>query len=98
MKDIGEDNEALICSTDLRPCCGTPPNRYGEWYYPNGSNLRPIGSTDPLYRNRLDDGTVRLHRRSAVLIPVDGRYRCTIPNNQGVMVHRFVYILHETCM
>ena len=36
MEDIGEGDEALICSTSFRPCCGTPPNRFGEWYYPNG--------------------------------------------------------------
>ena len=97
MEDIGEDNEALICSTGFYPCCGTPPNRFGEWYYPDGSNVRPIGSGDTFYRNRLDDGTVRLHRRSSGTLPASGRYKCAIPNNQGNTINMFVQILSDNC-
>ena len=95
MEDIGENSEALICSTDLRPCCGSIPNRYGEWYYPNSSNVRTYNSGDTLYRNRLDDGTVRLHRRSGTTLPnANGRYKCTIPNQQGDDVDIVVTILN----
>ena len=31
IKDIGEGEHALVCQTDKRPCCGTPPYRLGEW-------------------------------------------------------------------
>ena len=97
MEGIGEDNEALICSTGFRPCCGTPPNGFGEWYYPDGNNVRPVGSGDTFYRSRLDDGTVRLHRKTSGVLPAGGRYKCTIPNNQGDMTNVFVQILSENC-
>lgn len=96
-EDIGEDNEALICSTGYRPCCGTPPNRFGEWYYPDGNNVRPVGSGDTFYRSRLNDGTVRLHRKTSGVLPAGGRYKCTIPNNHGDMTNVFVHILSENC-
>lgn len=100
MEDIREGSEALFCSTDFSPCCGTPPNRFGEWYYPDGSNVRPIGSGDTFYRSRMDDGTVRLHRRNGAL-PVGGTYKCTIPiNNEGdtmTNIDIYVLILGENC-
>ena len=34
--DVGEDENGLFCKTDREECCGTPPNRFGEFYYPNG--------------------------------------------------------------
>ena len=97
MEDIGEGDEALICSTSFRPCCGTPPNRFGEWYYPDGRKVQPIGSGDTVYRNRLDDGTVRLHRRSSGVLPTNGRYRCAIPSNQRDTTNIFVQILSDNC-
>lgn len=95
-EDIGKNDEALICSTDLRPCCGTPPNRFGDWYHPNGTSVQPIGSGASVYRDRLNDGMIRLHRRNEIL-PVDGVYKCAIPNSQRIMVDMFVFILKETC-
>ena len=65
-------------------------------YYPDGSTVRHIGSSDTLYRNRMDDGTVRLNRRSGI-IPTGGRYRCVIPNNQGDLTTIFAEILSENC-
>lgn len=94
MDDIGENDDALICSTNFSPCCGTVPNRHGEWYHPNGSSSRPIGSGDTIYRSRHDDGTVRLHRRSGALLNTNGKYRCRIPNGQGTEVDLVVTILN----
>ena len=36
LTDIGEDTGALLCKTDMEACCKTLPNRFGEFYYPNG--------------------------------------------------------------
>ena len=62
---IGEGEHALACQTDRRPCCGTPPNRFGEWYYPDGRIVLIEGAApgEPFYRNRNDEGLVLLHQR-----------------------------------
>ena len=57
--DIGERDSALICQTDLRPCCKI--FRAGEWYYPNGTAVPIEGKQRGFYRNRGDDGNVQLN-------------------------------------
>ena len=69
---VGEGEHSLICQTDKRPCCGTPPYRFGEWYYPNGSIVSIEGIGETFYRNRNDNGEVRLNRRT-------GDYYTTYP-------------------
>ena len=71
----------LLCVTPKRPCCKTPPYRFGEWFYPNGSAVSIDNSGNSFYRDREDDGTVRLHRRGvASLSAAMGQYCCEIPN------------------
>ena len=63
IEDVGEGVDAMACQTDKRPCCGTRPNRFGEWYYPNGSRVPIEGEGALFYRNRNDEGLVLLNRR-----------------------------------
>ena len=82
----------LMCVTLKRPCCRNPPNRFGEWFYPNGSAVSFDGSGNSFYRDRGDDGTVRLHRRGITsLSAAMGLYCCEIPNmtdvNHTLCVH-----------
>ena len=79
---IGENNLALICQTDLRPCCRTG-FRAGEWYYPNGKVVPTESSGESFYRNRGGDGTVRLNQRFYVNYPT-GIYRCEIPDASNI--------------
>ena len=83
IREIGENDEALICQTDRRPCCQSLPNRTGEWYYPNGSNLTNKLSGRDLYRNRGDEGEVRLNRRNNALFPT-GIYHCEVPDARNI--------------
>ena len=39
ISDIGEGEHALLCKTDEEDCCATVPNRFGEFYYPNGVHV-----------------------------------------------------------
>ena len=70
----------MICQTDLRPC---KISRAGEWYYPNGTAVPIEGRQQDFYRNRDDNGTVRLNRRNNANYPV-GVYRCEIPDHSGI--------------
>ena len=82
---IGEtnttSNTGLQCITDRRPCCGTQPNRFGEWLFPDGTTV-PGTARNPttFYRNRGDDGTVNLNRLGANIMMPTGQFCCRVLN------------------
>ena len=78
---ISENENALLCKTDREDCCGTPPNRFGEFYYPSGVQVPIRSRGQGFYRNR-GEQEIRLHRREGVTTPT-GRFRCQIPNARG---------------
>ena len=86
--DIGEGDAALACQTDRRPCCRS--NRIGEWYFPNGSLVRTEGHGDDFYRNRGDNGTVRLNRRGNSVAYPEGTFRCVVPDANNIS--RTIYV------
>ena len=86
IETIGEyhsefDNNALMCGTNLRPCCSSEYSQPGEWYYPNGTIIYSISlfRSQSFYSSRGDDGTVRLNQPHSSVTPV-GIFRCEIPN------------------
>ncbi len=85
VEDIGEGDHALACQTDRRPCCGTTPNRFGEWYYPNGSRVPTEGLGAAFYRNRSDEGLVLLHRQNYPgIASFTGLFCCVLPDATDV--------------
>ena len=88
LADIGEIGDALICKTDLVNCCGTSPNRFGQFYYPNGTAVPINNQNEGFYRNR-GDQEIRLHRRSGITSPT-GRFRCEIPDSDMVTQNLFI--------
>ena len=88
LDDIGEDEDALLCKTDLVNCCGTHPDQFGEFYYPNGSQIPINNHKDGFYRNR-GDQTVRLNRREGVKSPT-GVFRCEIPDGRRVVQNMYI--------
>ena len=48
---IGEGSSALLCKTNKQDCCGTLPNRFGEFYYPHGAYVLICITGDDFYRN-----------------------------------------------
>ena len=73
LEDIGEGEDALICRTNNRSCCATPPNRAGEFYDPKG-DLVPIRSrAKNFYRNR-GEGEIRLNRITGSTVIISGRF------------------------
>jgi hypothetical protein len=94
ISDIGEGDEALLCKTDKVECCGTIPNRFGEFYYPNGVGVPIRNQQQGFYRNR-GEKQVRLNRRRGIVSPT-GVYRCEIPDSNNVMQKLFVNIRSES--
>ena len=87
IEGVGEGVDAMACQTDRRPCCGTRPNRFGEWYYPNGSRV-PIEAEGALfYRTRRDGGLVLLHQRNHNIITASstsGLFCCELPDANDI--------------
>ena len=91
---IDRDDTGLHCNTDRSDCCRKAPQ--GEWYYPDGNRVqiytqeiatRPTGNF--FYRNRFTQ-IVRLNRLGNP--PERGRFRCEVPNADGVIVTVYVNI------
>ena len=80
--DVGEDDNALLCVTDLIECCrGNETGgrgALGDWFYPNGTAVDIKNSGDDIYRNR-GPRVVRLNRRNNAMSPT-GQYCCVVPD------------------
>ena len=98
LEDIGEDDTALLCKTNLTACCRHPyttenKSALGKWLFPNGTTVSS-GDEEPasynnstdFYRNR-DKMVVRLNRRRG---GEDGIYSCEIPDSANV--NQIIYI------
>lgn len=81
--------DPLACTTPLVPCCHTFPDRYGHWFYPNGTEVPTEGEGYSFYRYRRDSqsggerGGAFLNRRFGAMAPT-GIFRCVIPDARRV--------------
>ena len=74
--EVGEGDNAVLCRTDLIPCCRT--SQKGHWrIYPDGTPVNGNRSGDDIYRDRRTM-VVRLHRRNSATTPT-GQYCCEVP-------------------
>ena len=75
-------NTGLQCITDRRPCCSSFPNRYGQWFFPDGTTVPPyyyaLSYNSLFYRSRGDDGTVNLNRVHASVTMPTGQFCCMV--------------------
>ena len=88
LANIGEGTNALFCKTDKVDCCGMRPNRFGQFYYPNGVQVPINIHRHGFYRNR-GEQLIRLNRRQGITSPT-GSFRCEIPNADDVMVKIYI--------
>ena len=79
-----EETTKLQCITDRMPCCATPPNRVGQWQFPNQTNVGISGTTTSFYRDRGDDGTVNLNRDDDGII-ITGLFCCMVPDADDII-------------
>ena len=89
--EIGEEDNALLCKTNKEECCKTPPNRFGEFFFPNGTQVPISRLQHGFYRNR-GDMEVRLNRREGVSSPL-GMYSCEVPDSGDVTQKLFVHLV-----
>ena len=93
--DVGEDDNALQCTTDSTTCCRNMVGgefRAGDFYFPGVSDtvVPPLGGVmDGYYRDRLSQH-IRLHRQSSGTIT--GQFQCTIPQANGPQAEMFINI------
>ena len=100
ISNIGVHDDALMCVTDKPDCCRSPytsksvSDRFGEWYFPNGSSVRNEGHKYNFYRDRSHQ-TVRLNRRNDAVHPT-GTFHCELPDitgtNRTLHIELFLHI------
>ena len=84
LEDIGGDDDALLCITDLTACCpstGENGSRIGDWFFPNGTEVPGTGVQWSFHRNRGKMMVLMNRRRGGV----DGIYRCEISDSMNVI-------------
>ena len=91
--EVGEDDSALLCKTDLTDCCGTPPNRFGHFYYPSGVMVPVRNLGHSFYRNR-GVQEVRLNRREGATSPA-GKFRCEVPDAKGTTQNQYIDLVTD---
>lgn len=80
--DVGVGDSALLCMTNRECCCGIPGHRYGQFYYPDGSQVPVKAGGNVLYCDRRDK-MIRLNRKFG-MYPT-GKYCCEIPDARGMI-------------
>ena len=71
-------HERIVCTSDRMPCCRDPP-QFGEWKFPNGSQVIHISrGAVAFHRNRDNVGNVNLYRVNNEVISPTGRFCCEI--------------------
>ena len=82
ISDIGSfDVDALLCITDRPPPSGSP-NSGGNWYAPDGTIVRGIGSADvPGFERNRGPMVVRLRRTTGTGTAAEGIYHCEVMDN-----------------
>lgn len=95
MSKIGEGDDALLCRTDKVECCGKKPNRFGEFFDPNGEQVPTKAAGKEFYRNR-GSQMVRLNRRneaSGSSSMLTGVYKCEVPDKDNVMQRVYIHLV-----
>ena len=85
---VTDGGDPLVCATQLSTCCGSIGQRFGDWFYPNGTQIPNRGTGNSFYRTRRDSvpggvlGAALLHHRFDVMDPT-GIYSCVIRSPDG---------------
>ena len=82
---------SLLCHTNKRDCCSSQGMRFGEWYLPSGTAAGTFDRNGGSYRIQTGDFFFARNRGPSVVhlfrggTPSQrGRFRCEVPNADGV--------------
>ena len=95
--NAGENSDGVVCHTDLATCCsGGQGIHRGNWSFPDGTLLPPIGPGDPIALGRTYQRAV-IRRTSGGATEPTGIYRCDIPtiavhDDTDISVGETVYV------
>lgn len=104
--DIGENNSAISCITNLSTCCTSEETgsnvSLGNWYQPNGDRIVTVSSRSAINSNftvTRGRSVIHLHHSNNTTEP-NGRFTCEIPDSDGIV--RYLYagnncFLEENC-
>ena len=82
LEDIGEEDAALLCMTNLTTCCRSLNlPALGNWYFPNETRVSSTGLNWDFHRSR-GQMVVRLNRLRG---GVDGVYHCEINDSMNAL-------------
>ena len=87
LSDIGLDDNALFCYTNLTTCCRgvyNPSGRTGgAWRFPNNAVVdHRYGSTSSVFSRSRTEHAILLHRGNSTLGPT-GIFTCEIPDSSS---------------
>ena len=94
LEDIGDNNTALLCITNLTACCQCPYNgsAIGNWFFPNRTRVPSGGNQWDFYRSR-NQRVVLLHRKRS---GVAGIYQCKIPDSVNVIQSIYIGVYNTS--
>ena len=95
---MSENQPHLVCTSDRMPCCQNQP-QYGEWYFPNGSQVKHSSERAvSFHRNRDNNGNVNLFRVMDNSTPLVGRFCCEVEDTTHTNQTLCINICNSTCV
>ena len=98
--EVGDgDDAALLCVTDLDPCCSIQT----DWFFPNGNRVESEFLAGNTFGRDRGPSVVRLHRPAGVMQPT-GMFCCEAPTVASpdsterlcITLSTYVYIIHSS--
>ena len=88
----------VMCTSDRMPCCHDPP-RYGEWYFPNGSQVKHKSEgAVTFHRSRDNFGNIHLLRIGTNVLSPSGKFCCEVEDATGRNQTLCINICNSTCV